>query len=78
VKLLKWKINRKEVMKMKLRTKVEILLVAVLLTFFAFNLMVPAAAVDLMKIGKKAGYKIISNVLAKADMASYQTNHIRG
>lgn len=55
---------------MKLITKVEILLVAVLLTFFAFNLMVPSAAVDLMKIGKKAGYEIISNVLAKADTAS--------
>jgi len=63
---------------MKLRTKVEILLVAVLLTFFAFNLMVPAAAVDLMKIGKKAGYEIISNVLAKADTASHQSSHVKG
>lgn len=63
---------------MKLRTKVEILLVAVLLTFFAFNLMVPAAAVDLMKIGKKAGYEIISNVLAKADTASDHSTLVKG
>lgn len=63
---------------MKLRTKLEILLVAVLLTFFAFNLMVPAAAVDLMKIGKKAGYEIISNMLAKADTASDRPTLVKG
>ena len=63
---------------MKLRTKFEILLAAVLLTFFAFNLMVPAAAVDLMKIGKKAGYEIISNVLAKADTASDRPTLVEG
>ncbi|UCC38554.1 MAG: hypothetical protein JSV96_12045 [Candidatus Aminicenantes bacterium] len=62
---------------MKLRTKVEILLAAVLLTFFAFNLMVPSAAVDLIKIGKKAGYEIISNVLAKADTASDQSTLVK-
>ena len=63
---------------MKLRTKVEILLAAVLLTFFAFNLMVPAAAVDLIKIGKKAGYEIISNVLAKADTDSDGPTLVKG
>ena len=63
---------------MKLRTKVEILLVAVLLTFFAFNLMVPSAAVDLIKIGKKAGYEIISNVLAKADTDSDRPSLVKG
>lgn len=63
---------------MKIRTKVEILFVAVLLTFFAFNLMVPSAAVDLIKIGKKAGYEIISNVLAKADTASEHSTLVKG
>ena len=63
---------------MKLRTKVEILLAAVLLTFFAFNLMVPSGAVDLIKIGKKAGYEIISNVLAKADTASDRPTLVKG
>jgi len=62
---------------MKLRTKIEIFLVATLLTFIAFNLMVTPAAIDLVKIGKKAGYEIISNVLATegdSSKYSYQNN----
>ncbi len=48
---------------MKLRTKVAIFLLACFLTFVGFNLIIPAGAVDMMKIGKTDGYKIISNVL---------------
>lgn len=49
--------------KMRWITKVEIFLMAVILTFFLFNLMVPSSAVEMIKIGKQAGYEIISNVL---------------
>lgn len=52
--------------KMRLKTKLAILTLAVMLTFILFNLIVPAAAVDLAKVGKYAGYKIIANVHAKA------------
>jgi len=48
---------------MRLTTKIEIFLMAVFLTFFLFNMMVPPSAVELLKIGKQAGYEIIVNVL---------------
>jgi hypothetical protein len=61
---------RKEA-KMKFKTKVAILLAAVLLTFLGFNLIASSGAVELVKVGKQAGYEIISNYLAKADTASH-------
>jgi len=48
---------------MKIRTKVAIFLLACFITFVGFNLIIPAGAVDMMKIGKNNGFKIISNVL---------------
>ncbi len=48
---------------MKLITRFEIFLMAVVLTFFLFNMMVPPGAVELLKIGKQAGYEIIANVV---------------
>lgn len=39
---------------MKLTTKIAILVVAVLLTFIGFNLIVSPAAVDMVKFGKLA------------------------
>lgn len=55
---------------MRYRTKIAILLVALLLTFAGFNLMVTSSsALDILKIGKQAGYEIIANVLAKAEAA---------
>jgi len=48
---------------MRLRTKIEIFLTAIVLTFFLFNMMIPPHAVELLKIGKQAGYEIIVNVL---------------
>ena len=50
--------------KMKLRNKLAIFLVAVLITFVGFSL-ISSPSVDILKVGKKAGYEIISNVLAK-------------
>jgi len=43
--------------------KIPILMVATLLTFLWFNAMTPTSAVEMIKVGKKAGYKIIANVL---------------
>lgn len=50
--------------KMKLRDKLAIFLVAVLITFVGFSL-IASPSVDILKVGKKAGYEIISNMLAK-------------
>ena len=49
---------------MKLRNKLAIFLVAVLITFVGFSL-IASSSVDILKVGKKAGYEIISNVLAE-------------
>ena len=48
---------------MRLLTKIEIFLMAIILTFFLFNVMIPSSAVELIKVGKQAGYEIIANVL---------------
>jgi hypothetical protein len=48
---------------MRLIKRIEIFLMAIILTFFLFNMMIPPAAVELLKIGKQAGYEIIVNVV---------------
>ena len=48
---------------MKLIIKNEIFLMAAILTSFLFNMMIPSSAVELLKIGKQAGYEIIVNVM---------------
>lgn len=48
---------------MRLTTKIEIFLMAIVLSFFLFNMMIPPSAVELLKIGKQAGYEIIVNVV---------------
>lgn len=55
--------NNKNEKIMRLITKIEIFLVAIVLTFFLFNMMITPSAMELIKIGKKAGYEIISNVV---------------
>jgi predicted exporter len=62
---------------MRFRTKVAILIVAVLLTFVSFN-MIASSAVDIMKIGKLAGNEIIANVLIKAKAADHHSNLMKG
>jgi hypothetical protein len=51
---------------MKFRTKVAIFLVAVFVTVMGFSL-IASPAIEMMKVGKDAGYEMISNYLAKAD-----------
>jgi hypothetical protein len=53
--------NNKNEKIMSLVTKIEIFLVAIVLTFFLFNMMISPSAMELIKIGKQAGYEIISN-----------------
>jgi predicted exporter len=62
--------------KMKLRNKLAIFLVAVLITFVGFSL-IASSSVDMLKMGKKAGYEIISNVLAnEANAAASQSSSV--
>jgi heme/copper-type cytochrome/quinol oxidase subunit 4 len=62
----------KQEVKMRLREKIGIFVLAVLLTFAAFSI-IAAPAVDIMKVGKFAGYEIISNVLARANSPLVQS-----
>ncbi len=55
--------NYKKEEKMSWTMKIEIFLMASILTFFLFNLLIPSSAVELATIGKQAGYEFISNVL---------------
>ena len=55
--------NNKNEKIMRLITKIEIFVVAIILTFFLFNMMISPSAMDLIKIRKQAGYEIISNVV---------------
>jgi hypothetical protein len=55
----------RKVVKMKIKTKIGILLMATFLSFFQFNAIATCSCcMDILKIGKKAGYEIIANVLA--------------
>ena len=55
---------------MRLRMKVAVFMLAVLITFVGFNIIVSSTAVDLLRIGKEAGYEIIANFLAKGETAT--------
>lgn len=57
---------------MSFKSKIVIFLLASFISLVGFNLIASSPALDIMKIGKKAGYEIISNVLAKAETAHYQ------
>lgn len=58
---------------MSFKAKVAILLLATLVSLAGFSL-ISAPAVDIMKIAKKAGYEINSNVLAKGELASTRSS----
>ncbi len=57
---------------MSFKTKVAIFLLAAFLSLAGFNLIASSSAIEIMKVGKKAGLQIISNVLAKAEGARFQ------
>ena len=60
---------------MKFRTKAAIFLVAVFVTLVGFSL-IASPAIEMMKVGKDAGYEMISNYLAQAD--AQQSRSING
>lgn len=47
---------------MKLKTKLIIFITAVILSFIMFSLISSPSAVEMVKTGKHAGYRIISNI----------------
>jgi len=53
---------------MSFKAKVAIFLLATLITLTGFNLIASSSTLDMLKMGKKAGYEIIVNVLAKAHL----------
>lgn len=50
---------------MRIKQKLAILLVAAILTVFGFSL-IAAPSVEIMRVGKNAGYQIISDYLANS------------
>jgi len=49
---------------MKIKTKIAIFLIAFFFSFIEFHLIVSCGCfVDMLKIGRKAGYEIIANTL---------------
>jgi len=55
--------------KMRLIEKALIMLVAIVISLAAFSL-ISAPALDMVKVGNQAGYEIITNWLAQADVPS--------
>jgi hypothetical protein len=58
---------------MSFKAKIAIFLLATLITLAGFNLIVSSSALDMLKIGKRAGYEIIANVLAEANPPADRT-----
>jgi len=55
--------NNSSEQKMRWITRIEIFFIAVVLTFLLFNMMIPSSALEIIKIGKKAGCEIIANLM---------------
>jgi hypothetical protein len=53
---------------MPFKTKLLIFVAAVLISFVGFSL-IASPVVDVIVVGKKAGYQIITNYLQKADIS---------
>ncbi|MCX7973039.1 MAG: hypothetical protein N3B16_00860 [Candidatus Aminicenantes bacterium] len=62
---------------MRLRTKIAIIMIALVLSLVGFNLIVTPSALELAKIGKQAGAEIIANYLMKVEATS-KTPAIKG
>jgi len=62
---------------MNIKTKIVILVAALLITLVGFNA-IATSAIDLLKIGKQAGEETIANYLAKVEAASHRSSAIKG
>jgi hypothetical protein len=67
--------NLKRRQTMKFKTKFVIFLAAVLISFVGFSL-IASPLVDVLVVGKEAGYEQISNFLAKAAVVQSQKSSI--
>jgi hypothetical protein len=69
---------RKQEVKMRFKQKFAIFVLALLLTFVGFNLLTSPSALELVKVGKQAGYEIIANVLTEAGVGVSLSTNIGG
>ncbi len=60
---------------MKFKLKAVIFLAAILISFVGFSL-IASPFVDVLVVGKEAGYEQISNFLAKSDVSKDLTSSI--
>ena len=60
---------------MKFKTKLVIFVAAVLISFVGFSL-IASPAVDVIVVGKKAGYQMISNFLANTNSSAQPSSSI--
>ncbi len=63
---------------MNKRTKLAILLVAVVVSLIGFNLMVPSGTLDIVRIGQAPAYHVDVTVTARAGSAAQPQVHIVG
>ena len=63
---------------MNKRTKIVILLAAIVISLVGFNLMVPSGTLDIVRLGQPQAYHVDVTVTAKADSASLPQVHIVG
>ncbi len=52
---------------MRFRTKVAIFMVALLLSLGSFNMIISSGLLDMLKVGKFAGYEMVANVVSEVD-----------
>jgi len=62
--VLIYRMNNNKENKMKLRAKIAILIIAVMITFVGFNLLVPSSALELMDAGQDTGYEVTCKTVA--------------
>jgi hypothetical protein len=63
---------------MKNKTKIAILLAAVIISLAGFNLMISASAIDMMKVGKPTAYHVDVTVTARYASDAQSIVHING
>ncbi len=63
---------------MKSKTKIAILLVAVIITLAGFNLMISPSAIDIMRLGRPTPYHVDVTVTAQYGSDAQPIVHING
>jgi hypothetical protein len=63
---------------MKTKTKIAILLAAMIITLTGFNLMISSSAIDMMEVGKPMAYHMDVTVTAQYGSDAQPIVHING